>query len=162
MLTLKTVFLVAITAAKRVCDRGLYQSDPPPFFFFLISRFSWIANLNWRPRYLPWVLYKFFQGEKAIKFHMLDIRCVLHWLDESKALGTESSILGAGKGHKASKRTIARLRGYWAGLYVGRHADPRGYQGTLPATLPLILWRGLEQHRNKFVKWQHGPALPLL
>ncbi|XP_077343459.1 uncharacterized protein LOC143988068 [Lithobates pipiens] len=121
-LTLKTVFLVAVTTARRVSEMEAL-SVRAPFCVILPDRIV----LKTDPAFLPKVASSFHRsqeivlpsfcpnpsGEKELRFHYLDVRrCILHYLELTKAFRRSDSLFvlfsGARKGCKASRRTIAR------------------------------------------------------
>lgn len=146
MLTLKAVFLVAVTTARRVCEIEALSIRPPFFQVFpdrIVFKFD--------QAFLPKVASKFHKGqdiilpyfctnpsrEQEIKFHMLHVRrSVLHYLDKMKSFRKTDSLFilnsGAKKEHKASKHTIARwLREAIGQAYtLGGMQIPGGYKGT--------------------------------
>ncbi|XP_077340446.1 uncharacterized protein LOC143984042 [Lithobates pipiens] len=121
-LTLKTVFLVAVTTARRVSEMEAL-SVRAPFCVIFPDRIV----LKTDPAFLPKVASSFHRsqeivlpsfcpnpsGEKELRFHYLDVRrCILHYLELTKAFRRSDSLFvlfsGARKGCKASRRTIAR------------------------------------------------------
>ena len=121
-LTLKTIFLVAITTAKRVSEIEALSIRPP---FFQVFSDRIIFRMD--PGFLPKVVSRFHREqeivlpsfcqnptkEQEVKYHNLDVRrCVLHYLEVTKTLRKTDSLFilhtGARKGHNATRRTIAR------------------------------------------------------
>ncbi|XP_040179758.1 uncharacterized protein LOC120913681 [Rana temporaria] len=129
-LTFKTVFLVAVTTARRVSELEAL-SIRPPFCVIFPDRVVFKTD----PAFLPKVASKFHRsqevvlpsfcsnpsGEREFKFSTLDVRrCILQYLELTRAFRKSDSLFvlfsGTRKGQKASRRTIAR----WLRLVIGQ------------------------------------------
>lgn len=121
-LTLKTVFLLAITSARRVGEIQAF-SFKPPYLSVLDDRII----LRLHPTFLPKVVSRFHRqqeiilpsfcpnptSEKEREFHCLDVRrCVIAYLQATQSFRKSDHLLlqfqGPNKGQMASKITIAR------------------------------------------------------
>ena len=139
VITLKTVFLVAITTARRVSELEAL-SIRAPFFQVFPDRIIFKTD----PAFLPKVSSDFHRSqeitlpsfcsnpvrEQEHRFHCLDVRrCVLQYLSITSQIRKADSLFvlysGAKKGSRASKRTIARwLRSAIIQAYVARGVEP--------------------------------------
>ncbi|XP_040203676.1 uncharacterized protein LOC120935688 [Rana temporaria] len=127
-LTFKTVFLVAVTTARRVSE--LEALSIRPFCVIFPDRVVFKTD----PAFLPKVASKFHRsqevvlpsfcsnpsGEREFKFSTLDVRCILQYLELTRGFRKSDSLFvlfsGTRKGQKASRRTIAR----WLRLVIGQ------------------------------------------
>ena len=146
LITLKTVFLVAITTARRVGELEAL-SIRAPYFQIFPDRVIFKTD----PAFLPKVASRFHRSQEIILptfcsnpvreqerlFHNLDVRrCILQYLECTRQFRKSESLFvlfsGSKKGSRASRRTIARwLKSAIVQAYeLGGSDPPRWDQGT--------------------------------
>ncbi|CAJ0948803.1 unnamed protein product [Ranitomeya imitator] len=121
VLTLKTVFLVAITSARRIGELHALSIQEP---YLRVTSDNIILRLD--PTFLPKVTSDFHRGQDIVlpsfypdpsnikeeSFHTLDVRrVVLHYLSQTESWRIDQNLFiqlsGKNKGRKATKNTIA-------------------------------------------------------
>ncbi|XP_044158575.1 uncharacterized protein LOC122944410 [Bufo gargarizans] len=121
-LTVKTIFLVAITSARRVCELQALSIQEP---FFSVFQDKLVLKLD--PAFLPKVVLNFHRSQdivlpsfcdnpkndQEITYHTLDVRrVVLKYLEATKHWRVDKNLFvqfpGPNKGKKAAKSSISR------------------------------------------------------
>ncbi|XP_040297230.1 uncharacterized protein LOC121008634 [Bufo bufo] len=150
-LTIKTIFLVAITSARRVCELQALSIQEP---FLAIFEDKLIFKLD--PTFLPKVVSTFHRSQdivlpsfcddpkndQEITYHTLDVRrAVLKYLEATSLWRKDKNLFvqfsGPNKGKKAAKSSISR----WIKMAISEAYKAQGKD--VPASLKAHSTRGM-------------------